>query len=115
MSNLLYSPYHSSNDFSRFAPVFCRGGSFKKNSERGIAFMGGGMSQTEREILKDRGKGYSLKLIFSSKRGEFLSNVIVKVFDQKNQTMLITVSSGPWLFIDLPNGTYKIEVSFRGD
>ena len=77
--------------------------------------MSGGVSQTEREILKDRGKGYTLKLIFSSKRGEYLSNVIVKVLDQKNQTILLTVSNGPWLFIDLPTGTYKIEASFRAD
>lgn len=88
---------------------------FKENMERGIAFLSGGVSQTEREILKDRGKGYSLKLIFSSKRGEYLSNVIVKVFHQKNQTILITISNGPWLFIDLPIGTYKIEASFRAD
>ncbi len=88
---------------------------FKENKERGIAFMSGGVSQTEREILKDRAKGYSLKLVFSSERGEYLSNVIVKVFDQENQTILITVSNGPWLFIDLPTGMYKIEASFRAD
>ena len=88
---------------------------FKKNSERGIAFISGGVSQTEREILKERGKGYTLKLIFSSKKGEYLSNVIVKVLDQKNQTILLTVSNGPWLFIDLPNGIYEIEASFSSD
>lgn len=88
---------------------------FKENRDASIAFMSGGVSQTEREILKDRGKGYTLKLIFSSKRGEYLSNVIVKVLDQKNQTILLTVSNGPWLFIDLPTGTYKIEASFRAD
>lgn len=77
--------------------------------------MSGGVSQTEREILKERGKGYTLKLIFSSKKGEDLSNVIVKVLDQKNQTILLTVSNGPWLFIDLPNGIYEIEASFSSD
>jgi hypothetical protein len=86
---------------------------FEQNRGKGIAFMSGGVSQTEREILKDRGKGYSLKLIFSSKGGKCLSDVIVKVMDQKNQTILVTVSNGPWLFIDLPTGTYKIEASFR--
>lgn len=88
---------------------------FNENLEKGIAFMSGGVSQTEREILKDRGKGYSLKLIFSSKSGEYLSNVIVKVFDQENQTILLTVSNGPWLFIDLPTGIFTIEASFRAD
>lgn len=88
---------------------------FKENKERGIAFMSGGVSQTEREVLKERGKRYSLKLIFSSKRGEYLSNVIVKVYDQNKQTILITVSNGPWLFIDLPTGIYEIEASLRAD
>jgi hypothetical protein len=88
---------------------------FEESREKDIAFMSGGVSQTEREILKDRGKGYSLKLIFSSERGKYLSNVIVEVIDQKNQTVLITVSNGPWLFIDLPTGTFKIEASFRAD
>jgi hypothetical protein len=98
------------------SPLFsAEGNLFKENRERGIAFMSGGVSQTEREILNERGKGYTLKLIFSSKRGEYLSNVIVKVFDQKKQTILITVSNGPWLFIDLPIGNYEIEASFRAD
>jgi len=88
---------------------------FNENKEKGIAFMSGGVSQTEREILKDRAKGYSLKLIFSSEEGKYLSNLIVKVFDQENQTILITVSNGPWLFIDLPTGIFKIEASFRAD
>jgi hypothetical protein len=88
---------------------------FKGNREMGIAFMSGGVSQTEREILEDRGKKYSLKLISSDDRGKYLSNVIVKVFDQKNQTILITVSNGPLLFINLLMGTYEIEASFRAD
>jgi hypothetical protein len=54
---------------------------FQKNREMGIAFMSGGVSQTERKILNERGKEYTLKLIFSSKKGDYLSNVIVKVFD----------------------------------
>jgi len=60
--------------------------SAEENVEMGIAFMSGGVSQKGREILNDRGEGYSLKLIFSNEKGEYLSNV-------------------PWLFIDLPNGT----------
>jgi hypothetical protein len=59
---------------------------FKKGKEGGIAFLSGGVGQREREILKEMGKEYSLK-----------------IFDQKNETIL-TVSNGPWLFIDFPFG-----------
>jgi len=88
---------------------------FKKGSERGIAFLSGGVGQTEREILKEMGKEYSLKLMFSNKQGEYLSDVIVKIFDQKGKTILTTVSNGPWLFIDLPSGIYHLEASSKAD
>lgn len=87
----------------------------KKGSERGIAFLSGGIGQHEREILKETGKGYSLKLIFSNRKGEYLSNVMVTVFDHKDEKILFTVSFGPWLFIDLPSGVFNLEASFQGD
>ncbi len=87
----------------------------KKGSESGIAFLSGGIGLTEREILKEMGKEYSLKLMFSNKKGEYLSDVIVKIFDQRGKAILTTGSNGPWLFVDLPTGTYKIEASFRAD
>ncbi len=88
---------------------------FKKGREGGIAFLSGGVGQREREILKEMGKAYSLKLIFSNKKGEYLSDVIVMVFDQKRSPILTTVSNGPWLFIDLPPGMYHLEASFKAD
>jgi hypothetical protein len=97
------------------APYAAEEDLLEKGREEPIAFMSGGVNQTEREILNERRKGYTLKLIFSSKKGEFLSNVIVKVFDQNNRNILLTVLNGPWLFIDLPVGIYKIEASFRAD
>lgn len=61
------------------------------------------------------GRDYSLKLIFSNKRGEYLSDVIVKILDWNEKTILTTVSNGPWLFIDLPTGVYDLEASLKGD
>jgi len=51
-------------------------------------------------------------LMFSNKKGKYLSDVTVKIFDQRDETILTTVSNGPWFFIDLPSGTYDLEVSF---
>jgi hypothetical protein len=61
------------------------------------------------------GRDYSLKLIFSNKKGEYLSDVIVKILDWNGKTILTTVSNGPWLFIDLPTGVYDLEASLKGD
>ncbi len=87
----------------------------KKGREGGIAFLSGGVGLSEREILKEMGRFYSLKLIFSNKKGEYLSNVNVEVFDHMNKNILTTVTNGPWLYIDLPSGTYHLEASVRGD
>jgi hypothetical protein len=86
----------------------------KKGSEGGIAFLSGGIGQHEREILKKMGKDYSLKLIFSNRKSEYLSDVMVTVFNHKDEKILFTVSFGPWLFIDLPSGMFNLEASFQG-
>lgn len=88
---------------------------FKRGRDRGIPFLSGGVGQREREILKEMGKDYSLKVIFSNKMGEYLADVVVKILDQDENTILITVSNGPWLFVDLPAGIYNLEASFGGD
>jgi hypothetical protein len=88
---------------------------FVKGSEKGIAFISGGVGLKEREILEEMGKGYSLKLMFSDKKGEYLSDVIVKIDDENGKSILTTVSNGPWLFIDLPSGKYQLEASFESE
>ena len=88
-------------------------GFLQKRKEKNITFLSGGVSQRERKNLQEMGKGYSLKLMFSNKKGEYLSDVTVKISDQRDETILTTVSNGPWFFINLPSGTYDLEVSFR--
>jgi len=88
---------------------------FKKGREGSITFLSGGIGQQERETLKEMGKEYTLKLIFSNKNGEYLSDVAVKVWDQNNKTILTAVSDGPWLFINLPSGTYHLDANFKGN
>jgi hypothetical protein len=90
--------------------------SFSENGEKaGIAFVSGGIAHKEREILEQMGKEYTLKLVFSNKKGQYLSDVIVKICDPKGDSVLTTVSIGPWLFVDLPSGIYNLEATSRTD
>ena len=86
----------------------------KKGGDKGISFLSGGAGLREREILNEMGKDYPLKMVFSNKMGEFLTDVVVKILDQDENTILITVSNGPWLFVDLPTGIYHLEASVWG-
>lgn len=87
----------------------------KRGKSDGISFLSGGVGIHERKTLNEIGRNYSLKIIFSNKKGEFLSNIMVRVLDQHDKVILTTVSNGPWLFIDLPSGSYQIEASFKED
>ena len=87
----------------------------QKRREKSITFLSGGVSERERENLQEMGKKYSLKLVFSKKKGEYLSAVTVKILDQMDKTILTTVSNGPWFFINLPPGVYNLEASFKSD
>lgn len=86
-----------------------------RGEQRGLSFLSGGVGLRERELLKEMGKNYSLKMIFSNQRGEYLANVTVKIMDTTGKTLLVAVSNGPWFFADLPPGTYHLEASSRGE
>lgn len=106
-----------------FSAIFLLGNStgfgnedfIRKGGNKNISFLSGGVGVQEREILKEMGKDYPLKLIFSNKKGEYLSNVMVRLLDHTNHPILVTLSNGPWLFINLPAGTYHLEATVRED
>lgn len=85
----------------------------KKGGHSNVTFLSGGVGSDEREVLAEMGKNYPVKLIFSNRKGEFLSNVMVRVLDKAGHPLLTTVSNGPWLFLDLPPGAYHVEATFR--
>jgi hypothetical protein len=51
---------------------------------------------------------YPLKLVFALKGGAFLADVNVSIFDTSGKEVAQLHSPGPWLFVDLPAGTYKV-------
>jgi hypothetical protein len=75
--------------------------------------LSGGLSEPERKNLEEMGRRYSLKVIFSNDRGEYLSEVTVTILGPKGEAILTTVSNGPWFFINLPSGMYDLDVDFQ--
>jgi hypothetical protein len=56
---------------------------------------------------------FTIKLVFATTKGELLANVEVNVYDSEGKKVFSAVSEGPWLFIDLPPGSYSIAASVR--
>lgn len=51
---------------------------------------------------------YPLKLVFAMSGGAYLANVNVTILDSTGKEVATLHSPGPWLFVDLPAGTYKV-------
>jgi len=81
----------------------------------GIPYLSGGIGLDEIETLGRMGHDYDLKLVFAEKAGNYLSDVEVIVKDAGSNTILETISQGPWLFAKLPAGKYTILATMKGE
>ena len=79
-----------------------------------IRYFSAGIGQVEREAAYPP---FSLKLVFTAGGKPFVSGVAVSVRDAKGGTVLTVPGeqiTGPWLFIDLPDGTYEVAATLGG-
>lgn len=67
---------------------------------------------SERESAPSEGT----RLEFFAQSGSYLSDVNVTVTNASGQEVVQTVTEGPWLILDLPDGNYQVraEVEDRG-
>jgi hypothetical protein len=81
----------------------------------GLAYATGGVSIGELRTLAATKDDYDLWVTTAAKgSGAFLSDVKVVIRDEDSrQVMLDTTMTGPWLFIELPPGSYAIEAHFK--
>lgn len=84
-------------------------------TERGIAYVSGGVAEAEEDELVAQRKNFSFWLTTASKgSGAFLADVRVRILDERSgQTVLEHTLDGPWLFANLPPGRYRVEATYR--
>jgi hypothetical protein len=73
-----------------------------------IRYFSAGIGQVEREATYPP---FSLKLIFTAGGKSFVTGVAVTVRNAKGDAVLTIPAehiNGPWLFMDLPEGTYEV-------
>jgi hypothetical protein len=70
----------------------------------------GGVGEEAREALREQAQRANLKVEFASLDGRYLSNVKLTV-SRSGRKVLEAISEGPWLFAQLPAGTYKLVAS----
>ena len=84
-------------------------------SSSSVPYVSGGVGYDERARLEAVKSQYNLRLLFAiSGAGSYLSGVKVLIQDPKGNTVLETVSNGPWFFAQLPPGAYTVTLDNQG-
>ena len=82
---------------------------------QGVPYVTGGISLGELSELRARRKDFSLWIVTAAKSGAHLADARIVIRDNQGETAFNRLLDGPWLFIDLPLGSYEIEATFRGE
>ena len=80
---------------------------------QGLPYLTGGVGSDEREIMARMGAGYSTKLVFAGRTGNYLADVRVAVKNQNGKDVADINGAGPWLYIKLPPGIYDVDATFK--
>ncbi len=80
-----------------------------------VAFVSGGIGESERNAMKTIKGDYNLNLLFAAKgSGEFAADINVRITDAKSNTLVETVTDGPYLFARLKPGNYIVTAEKDG-
>ncbi|WP_027820373.1 carboxypeptidase-like regulatory domain-containing protein [Paraburkholderia bannensis] len=82
-----------------------------------VVYLSGGIGIDQSTALKDEMHNYPLVLEFAGKTrqgNEYLADVPVRITDMHGTTLLNVTSHGPFMLASLPNGRYKVTVSYEG-
>jgi hypothetical protein len=87
-----------------------------QQSEQGISYITGGISEDEADALKRYVKQFNLRVIFSEgASGRSITDVNVSIYNTQGQLVFSVNEAQPQLMLNLPNGTYTIGALYNGD
>lgn len=78
-----------------------------------VTYITGGIGSEEREALQRVKTHYNLNVLSAGRYGEYVSDVTVRIRDQRGMEVVNT-NAGPLLFVNLPPGIYTVEAAVEG-
>ncbi|NDE90026.1 MAG: carboxypeptidase regulatory-like domain-containing protein [Alphaproteobacteria bacterium] len=75
----------------------------------------GGVDEDDRSHLEAMQHQYSLKLVMSGMKGNFLADADVRIEDNKGNLFVHETVDGPILLANLPTGKYTVTVTYEGE
>jgi hypothetical protein len=93
------------------AAALSAGATVRGTTPEGIAYVSGGVGESEKSELRSQAGNYSFWLTTAALRsGAHLDGARVRIRDLDHHAVVLEhVMDGPWLFVALPVGRYEVE------
>jgi hypothetical protein len=79
-----------------------------------VPAVSGGVSLNARDNLRSQVPPHNVKMVFALNTGNYVSDVGVQVKNSAGKMVLDDVSNGPWLYAQLPPGSYTATATYNG-
>lgn len=80
-----------------------------------ITYVSGGIGSDEAQYMQSIRQQFNLHLLFAaSVSGQYLADVRVDIDSAAGTTLASLVSDGPFFYARLPEGVYRLRVSYKG-
>lgn len=80
-------------------------------TENGVSYISGGISDEETDQLKAQQDDYNVRLLITGMNGEYASDVVLSLVDNKGFTFLKVEDAGPYVYLKVPVGSYELVVN----
>jgi hypothetical protein len=80
-------------------------------TDEGVRYLVGGVGSDERKMMQQLDADYNVKFVFADAFGDYISDVAVLVDDLQGKSVARLVTNGPWLYVKLPAGGYRVQAT----
>lgn len=80
----------------------------------GAVWISGGIGDEDRAAMQKAAAGFNVRVIFSGRAGEYHAGLPFQIFRSDGRLLVSGVSDGPWLYLRLRPGTYRITADIDG-
>jgi hypothetical protein len=91
------------------------GGTDATSARGSASAIAGGVGINARVKLSDQARAeHNVKMVFALSTGNYVADVGVTVKDKSGRTVIDGVAHGPWLYAQLPAGSYTASATYNG-
>lgn len=83
-------------------------------TESGMSYITGGIGEEEMTALKEAAPNFNVRVLLASADGAYMGDAIIRFLDKNDAEILRVHDVGPYFYINLPAGKYRVEAASAG-